>query len=109
MTNSEDRTPRDEVEQPNRTPASVLAEVCITFAGIGFVMAFCLGAPYLLGRNIGYSWGFAAGVVTVLFWICVRRQVGLTPLNDLFWCVFLAYLVFVAGFELLHLLRYLPQ
>jgi hypothetical protein len=73
------------------------------FFSIGVVSLFCLFAPFLIGKYCSYAWGFLAGIISILAWLYLGWKVFLTPSTRLIWLFELAFIVFIAIFELIRL------
>ena len=73
------------------------------FFSIFVVTLFCLFAPFVIGKFCGYVWGFLTGIIAVIVCFYLGRKIFCVPETKIFWFITLAYVVFIAIFELTHL------
>jgi hypothetical protein len=73
------------------------------FFSLGLISLFCLFAPFLIGKCCGYIWGFLTGIAAIIVWFYLGRKIFLIPETRIFWFIGLAYVIFIAIFELTRL------
>jgi hypothetical protein len=73
------------------------------FFSIFAVTMLCFFVPFLSGKYYSYIWGFLTGVIAIMAWFYLGRKIFLSPETKIFWFIGLAYVIFIAIFELTRL------